>query len=104
MSTKKSIELLNQGVADEPRAVDQEMSWHFHLAGRGCALLAAMFKRIAIRDMDLKMTSKCAIRLLLVAVILLVMSAAGCASFEQQSDWQWQQHNPNYRLPYPPEY
>jgi len=32
MSNKKSIELLNKGVADELQAVHQYMYWHFHLA------------------------------------------------------------------------
>jgi bacterioferritin len=51
MSTKKSIELLNKGVADELQAVHQYMYWHFHLDDQGFAPLAAMFKRIAIQEM-----------------------------------------------------
>jgi bacterioferritin len=31
MNAKKSIELLNKGVADELQAVHQYMYWHFHL-------------------------------------------------------------------------
>jgi len=51
MSNKKSIELLNKGVADELQAVHQYMYWHFHLADQGFRPLAAMFKRIAIQEM-----------------------------------------------------
>ena len=51
MSTKKSIELLNKGVADELQAVHQYMYWHFHLADQGFGPLAGMFKRIAIQEM-----------------------------------------------------
>ena len=51
MSAKKSIELLNKGVADELQAVHQYMYWHFHLDDQGFAPLAAMFKRIAIMEM-----------------------------------------------------
>jgi bacterioferritin len=51
MSTNKSVELLNKGVADELQAVHQYMYWHFHLADQGFGPLAAMFKRIAIQEM-----------------------------------------------------
>lgn len=51
MNAKKSIELLNKGVADELQAVHQYMYWHFHLDDQGFAPLAAMFKRIAIMEM-----------------------------------------------------
>jgi bacterioferritin len=51
MSTNKSVELLNRGVADELQAVHQYMYWHFHLADQGFGPLAAMFKRIAIQEM-----------------------------------------------------
>jgi bacterioferritin len=51
MNDKKSIELLNKGVADELQAVHQYMYWHFHLADQGFRPLAAMFKRIAIQEM-----------------------------------------------------
>ena len=51
MDTKKSVELLNKGVADELQAVHQYMYWHFHLDDQGFAPLAAMFKRIAIQEM-----------------------------------------------------
>ena len=51
MNAKKSIELLNEGVADELQAVHQYMYWHFHLDDQGFAPLAMMFKRIAIEEM-----------------------------------------------------
>jgi bacterioferritin len=51
MDAKKSVELLNKGVADELQAVHQYMYWHFHLDDQGFAPLAAMFKRIAIMEM-----------------------------------------------------
>jgi hypothetical protein len=28
------------------------------------------------------------------------MLLTGCAPWPEQSDWQWRQWNPNYRLPY----
>jgi bacterioferritin len=51
MDAKKSITLLNKGVADELQAVHQYMYWHFHLNDQGFGPLAAMFKRIAIMEM-----------------------------------------------------
>lgn len=51
MNKKTSIELLNQGVADELQAVHQYMYWHFHLDDQGFAPLALMFKKIAIEEM-----------------------------------------------------
>jgi bacterioferritin len=51
MNNKKSIDLLNKGVADELQAVHQYMYWHFHLADQGFSPLATMFKRIAIQEM-----------------------------------------------------
>ena len=51
MDAKKSIELLNQGVADELQAVHQYMYWHFHLDDQGFGPLALMFKKIAIEEM-----------------------------------------------------
>jgi bacterioferritin len=51
MDARKSIALLNKGVADELQAVHQYMYWHFHLDDQGFAPLAAMFKRIAIMEM-----------------------------------------------------
>ncbi len=51
MDPRKSVELLNKGVADELQAVHQYMYWHFHLDDQGFAPLATMFKRIAIQEM-----------------------------------------------------
>jgi bacterioferritin len=51
MNAKKSIDLLNKGVADELQAVHQYMYWHFHLDDQGFRPLALMFKRIAIQEM-----------------------------------------------------
>ncbi len=51
MDTKKSVELLNAGVADELQAVHQYMYWHFHLDDQGFAPLAALLKRVAIMEM-----------------------------------------------------
>jgi bacterioferritin len=51
MNKNKSIELLNQGVADELQAVHQYMYWHFHLDDQGFGPLALLLKRIAIEEM-----------------------------------------------------
>jgi bacterioferritin len=51
MDTKKSIELLNKGVADELQAVHQYMYWHFHLDDQGFGPLAGLLRRIAIVEM-----------------------------------------------------
>jgi len=48
---EKSLELLNQGVADELGAVHQYMYFHFRLDDLGYKPLASMFKRIAIEEM-----------------------------------------------------
>lgn len=48
---EKSVELLNQGVADELGAVHQYMYFHFRLDDLGYKPLASMFKRIAIEEM-----------------------------------------------------
>lgn len=51
MNRQKSIDLLNQAVADELQAVHQYMYWHFHLADQGFGPLSALFRRIAIVEM-----------------------------------------------------
>jgi bacterioferritin len=51
MNKKTSIELLNQGVADELQAVHQYMYWHFHLDDQSFGPLALLLKRIAIEEM-----------------------------------------------------
>jgi bacterioferritin len=48
---EKSIELLNQAVADELTAVHQYMYFHFHCDDQGIELLSALFKRTAIEEM-----------------------------------------------------
>ena len=49
---EKSIELLNKAVADELSAVHQYMYFHFHCDDQGYDLLADLFKRTAIEEMD----------------------------------------------------
>lgn len=51
MDAKKSIEMLNKGVADELQAIHQYMYWHFHLDDQGFGPLSSLFKRIAISEM-----------------------------------------------------
>lgn len=48
----KSIELLNKAIADELSAVHQYMYFHFHCDDRGYDLLANLFKRTAIEEMQ----------------------------------------------------
>jgi len=40
--------------------------------------------------------------LLLVMVAIISWIAAGCASYEQESNWQWRQFSPEYRPPLQP--
>ena len=47
----KSIELLNNAIADELSAVHQYMYFHFHCDDQGYDLLAGLFKRTAIEEM-----------------------------------------------------
>jgi bacterioferritin len=49
---EKSIELLNKAVADELSAVHQYMYFHFHCDDQGYDLLAGLFKRTAIEEMQ----------------------------------------------------
>jgi bacterioferritin len=51
MDKAKSIELLNQAVADELQAVHQYMYFHFHLDDQGFGPLSMLFKRTAIEEM-----------------------------------------------------
>lgn len=48
---QKSIELLNQAVADELVAIHQYMYFHFHCDDQGYDLLAGLFKQTAIEEM-----------------------------------------------------
>lgn len=49
---EKSIELLNRAIADELTAVHQYMYFHFHCDDQGYDLLANLFKRTAIEEMQ----------------------------------------------------
>lgn len=49
---EKSIALLNKGLADEMSAVHQYMYFHFHCDDQGYDLLANVFKRTAIAEMQ----------------------------------------------------
>jgi bacterioferritin len=51
MERAKSIQLLNESVADELQAVHQYMYFHFHLDDQGFKPLSQLFKRIAIQEM-----------------------------------------------------
>jgi bacterioferritin len=51
MDRTRSIELLNQAVADELQAVHQYMYFHFHLDDQGLGPLSLLFKRTAIEEM-----------------------------------------------------
>jgi bacterioferritin len=51
MDSKKSVDLLNEAVADELKAVHQYMYWHFHLDDQGFPPMAALLRRIAIMEM-----------------------------------------------------
>lgn len=49
---EKSIELLNNAVADELSAVHQYMYFHFHTEDQGYELLAGLFMKTAIEEME----------------------------------------------------
>ena len=48
---EKSIDLLNEAIADELKAIHQYMYFHFHCDDQGYDPLAALFKRTAIEEM-----------------------------------------------------
>lgn len=48
---EKSVELLNQSIADELYAVHQYMYFHFYCDDLGLDLLAGLFKKTAIEEM-----------------------------------------------------
>jgi bacterioferritin len=52
MMYEKSIELLNKAVADEMYAVHQYMYFHFHCEDQGYELLAGLFIKTAIEEME----------------------------------------------------
>ena len=49
---EKSIDLLNKAVSDEMSAVHQYMYFHFHCEDQGFELLAGLFIRTAIEEME----------------------------------------------------
>ncbi|MGD8822995.1 MAG: ferritin-like domain-containing protein [Anaerolineales bacterium] len=49
---EKSIELLNKALADEMSAVHQYMYFHFHCEDQDYELLAGLFMRTAIEEME----------------------------------------------------
>lgn len=49
--SERSIELLNQALAEELSAVHQYMYFHFHLDDQGYGPLAGLLKRTAIQEM-----------------------------------------------------
>ncbi len=59
---ERSIELLNKAAADELSAVHQYMYFHFHCEDQGYDLLAGLFIRTAIEEMD--HIERCAERIL----------------------------------------
>ena len=62
MMHEKSIELFNKAVADELTAVHQYMYFHFHCEDQGFELLASLFFRTAIEEMQ--HIERCAERIL----------------------------------------
>jgi bacterioferritin len=59
---EKSIDLLNKAVADELAAVHQYMFFHFHCEDQGYDLLAGLFIKTAIEEME--HIERCAERIL----------------------------------------
>lgn len=57
-----SIELLNKAVGDELSAIHQYMYFHFHAEDQGYELLAGLFMRTAIEEME--HVERCAERIL----------------------------------------
>ena len=62
MMHEKSVELLNKAVADELAAVHQYMYFHFHCEDQGFELLAGLFFRTVIEEMQ--HIERCAERIL----------------------------------------
>ncbi len=52
MNKEKSIEVLNEAIADELKALHQYMYFHFHCDDKGYDLLADLFKKTAIEEMQ----------------------------------------------------
>lgn len=51
MKREKSIQVLNEAVADEMTAIHQYMYFHFHCDDQGYDLLAGLFRKTAIDEM-----------------------------------------------------
>ena len=62
MRHERSVELFNKAVADELSAVHQYMYFHFHCEDQGFELLAGLFLRTAIEEMQ--HIERCAERIL----------------------------------------
>ena len=62
MRHERSVELFNKAVADELSAVHQYMYFHFHCEDQGFELLAGLFIRTAIEEMQ--HIERCAERIL----------------------------------------
>jgi len=52
MNKEKSIKVLNEAIADELKALHQYMYFHFHCDDKGYDLLADLFKKTAIEEMQ----------------------------------------------------
>lgn len=52
MDKQKSIKVLNDAIADELRALHQYMYFHFHCDDKGYDLMADLFKKTAIEEMQ----------------------------------------------------
>ena len=52
MDKQKSIKVLNEAVADELKALHQYMYFHFHCDDKGYDLMADLFKKTAIEEMQ----------------------------------------------------
>ena len=52
MDKEKSIKVLNEAIADELKALHQYMYFHFHCDDKGYDLLADLFKKTAIEEMQ----------------------------------------------------
>ena len=72
---EKSIELFNKAVADEMTAVHQYMYFHFHCEDQGYDLLAGLFMRTAIEEMQ--HIERCAERILFLGGEVEMVSSAG---------------------------
>jgi bacterioferritin len=72
---EKSVELLNKAVADEMSAVHQYMYFHFHCEDQGYDLLAGLFIKTAIEEME--HIERCAERILFLGGDVEMVASAG---------------------------